>query len=120
MARILVVEDEPDMRFLLRALLESGGHEVLEAHHGAVALERLEDSSPDLVVTDVMMPVMDGNELIRRLRSDPKTAAIPILAVTARARLPEEADAYLSKPFLPEEVLEAVVALVKEDSHGPS
>ena len=64
MAEILIVDDEPDVRFVLRMAFELAGHEIVEAHHGGAALERVPESRPDLVVTDVMMPVLDGLELV--------------------------------------------------------
>ena len=98
MFRILVVDDEPDLRYLLRSFFERAGHEVREAGDGAAALEAVRRSPPDLVVTDMMMPVMGGAELIRRLRADPVTARIPILAVTGDAHLASGADTVLVKP----------------------
>ena len=71
------------MRFLLRVTLEGAGYEVVEAHNGAVALERAKESRPDLVVTDLMMPVMGGRELIDRLRSNPDLTTTPILILSA-------------------------------------
>src|SRR3984885_7345067 len=86
-SRILVVEAEPDQRFILRKIFERAGHEVVDASHGAEALEHVRGAPPELVVTDMMMPVMDGRELIRRLRADPATARIPIIAVTGNGEL---------------------------------
>ena len=77
-----MVDDEPDERFLLRRVFERAGHDVTDAADGSAALGIVRESPPDLVVTDMMMPVMDGVELIRRLRGDPATAGIPILAST--------------------------------------
>ena len=115
MAEILIVDDEPDVRFVLKIAFEAFGHRVVEAHHGVAALERVKDSRPELVVTDVMMPVLDGLELIRRLRSDPdpETGAIPILVLSSRATAASGADAALSKPFRPHEVLAAGLSLIK-------
>jgi len=79
-ARILVVDDEPAQRFALRRIFERAGHEVIDAGEGAAALRAVRESPPDLVVTDMMMPVMGGDEFIRRLRSEPATVGIPILA----------------------------------------
>ena len=67
MARILVVDDEPDQRALLRRIFERAGHEVWDAGNGAAALEVVRESVPDLVVTDMMMPVMGGPELMMEL-----------------------------------------------------
>jgi CheY-like chemotaxis protein len=112
---ILVVDDEPNIRFLVRVTLEAAGYEVVEAHHGVAALERAKESRPDLVVTDLMMPVMGGRALIERLRSNPETAAIPILVISANGNLDVgEADAALSKPFDPDELLENVCTLSQE------
>jgi CheY-like chemotaxis protein len=72
--RILVVDDDPSIRFLLRMIFESSGYEVSDAQHGVAALVRIMDALPDLVVTDMMMPVMDGRALIKNLRGNPRTA----------------------------------------------
>ena len=110
--RILVVDDEPDLRYLLRRSFERAGHEVTDAGHGAAALEAVHHCLPDLVVTDMMMPVMDGAELIRRLRADPATAQIPILAATGDAQLAVGADAVLTKPYQPRQLVAAANALM--------
>jgi CheY-like chemotaxis protein len=104
-SRILVVDDEPDLRFILRRIFEGAGHEVADAGHGAAALECVRRWRPELVVTDMMMPVMGGHELIRRLRADPATAQIAILAVTGNGELADAADALLAKPYQPNQIL---------------
>jgi CheY-like chemotaxis protein len=114
-AWILIVDDEPDIRFMMRLILESAGHHVTEARHGATGLKSVKARHPDLVTTDVMMPTMDGLEFIRRLRADPETAAIPILAVSGNSELATAANARLGKPFLPEELLSAAALLIRED-----
>jgi len=116
--RILVVDDEPDLRFLMRRIFEKAGHEVTEAGHGAEAMECVRESLPELVVTDMMMPVMDGRELIRRLRADLVTAQIPILAVTGNGELADSADALLSKPYQPDQILAAANALLTSKGGG--
>jgi CheY-like chemotaxis protein len=114
MKTILVVDDDSSMRFLLKMLFESAGYQVVEAHHGAAALECLKEAHPSLIVTDLMMPVMDGNQLIERLRSDPEMQSIPILATTARlADVAEPADAVLTKPFDPDKFLEVARSLAE-------
>jgi len=114
-SRILVVDDEPDMRFLLRIILGQAGHEVNEAIHGAAALESVNSSPPELVVTDMMMPVMGGAELIGQLRSNPVTADIPVLAITGDPKVAGAADAVLSKPYHPNQVVLATNALLAKE-----
>jgi CheY-like chemotaxis protein len=112
--RILVVDDEPDLRFVLRRFFTRAGHEVTEAGDGAAALALVHQSPPDLVVTDMMMPVMGGVELIRRLRADPVTAAIPILSVSGDRHLAVGADAALAKPYQRAEIIAAAEGLLQE------
>jgi len=112
MIRILIVDDESSMRFLLRMILENAGYEILEAHDGAAALERINEWRPDLVVTDLMMPVMNGRDLVGHLRADPETASIPILLISANPYAEVAAvDAIVGKPFHPEAVVEAARSL---------
>ncbi len=113
--RILVVDDEPDQRFLLRRVFERAGHQVVEAGDGAAALDSARESPPDLVVTDLMMPVMDGVELIRRLRSEPATAAVPILSVSGDWHLGGAADAVVPKPYDWHELIEVADGLLKKE-----
>jgi CheY-like chemotaxis protein len=110
--RILVVDDEPDLRYVLRRLFERAGHEVAEAGHGVSALECVRRSPPDLVVTDIMMPVMSGAELIRALRADPATTRIAILAATGDPTLAVGADTVLTKPYLLDKLMAAANALL--------
>jgi CheY-like chemotaxis protein len=117
-SRILVVDDEPDQRFLLRRIFERAGHEVTDAADGAAALRALRESVPDLVVTDVTMPVMDGVELIRALHGDPATAHIPILAVSGDTHLVDAADAIVAKPYDGYHLLSVADALLKERRAG--
>ncbi|MEV0902189.1 response regulator [Actinoplanes sp. NPDC049802] len=114
MGTVLVVDDEPDLRFVLRRIFARAGHEVTEAGDGAAALTAIHQSPPDLVVTDMMMPVMDGVELIRALRADPATAAIPILSVSGDWQLAVDADAALAKPYQCTEVLAVAEGLLRE------
>jgi CheY-like chemotaxis protein len=105
---VLVVDDESDIRYLLAVTLEFAGYEVTEAAHGDAALEQVHSSKPRLVITDRMMPVMGGSELIRKLRADEGTAAIPIVMLTASHFEGSGADAVLIKPFEPTELIELV------------
>src|SRR6202046_2639481 len=114
-SRILVVDDEPDLRFILRRIFEKAGHEVADAGDGAAALECVRRSPPELVVMDMMMPVMDGQELIRRLRADPATAQTATLAVSGNGELAGAADALLPKPYRPDQILAVANALLASE-----
>lgn len=109
--RVLCVDDEPDLLYLFAFVLRRAGHEVMQASNGAEALELLEDVLPDVIVTDLMMPVMDGRELIARLRSDPATANIPILLVTATPDPEVDADEILQKTQGPKRMVETIERL---------
>jgi CheY-like chemotaxis protein len=112
--RILVVDDEPDLRYIMRRIFERAGHEVTDAGHGLAALEAVHRSPPDLVVTDMMMPVMGGEELIRRLRLEPATAGIPILAASGDPHLAVGADAVIAKPYKWEDLTKVAEGLLRE------
>ncbi len=109
-----MVDDEPAQRFLLRRIFERAGHEVIDAGDGAAALRAVRESAPDLVVTDMMMPVMGGDELIRRLRCEPATAGIPILAASGDSHLAVGADAVISKPYKWEHLTKVADGLLRE------
>jgi CheY-like chemotaxis protein len=106
MSRILVVEDSPDIRELMRLLLEADGHEVELAGDGGAAMEAVRAHAPDLVLMDLSLPVVSGWETARQLKAAPETAAIPIVAVTAHAMqgdreraLAAGCDGFLAKPI---------------------
>jgi CheY-like chemotaxis protein len=109
--RVLIVEDDQSLRVVIRMVLEQARYEVLEARHGAAALELMESELPDLVVADLRMPLMNGVELIGRLRSNPKTASIPIVLLSGLLPDPEVtglASAVVAKPFEPANLLAAI------------
>jgi len=104
--RVLIVDDQEANRLLLRDLLESQGHEVTEAVDGAEALQRVADAAPDVVLLDVGMPGIDGFEVCRRIKSEPATATIPVLLVTALSQRDQRllgigagANDYITKPI---------------------
>jgi two-component system cell cycle response regulator DivK len=120
---ILIVEDDPETRrFYTRVLLESG-FDVDQAHNGHQALEKAFKRRPDLILSDIALPGMDGLELCRRLRADSRTQDIPVIAITGygdrqypdRARL-AGADEVLLKPCAPEIVVEEARRLLAEIS----
>ena len=114
---VLVVDDEPVIRYLLAVTLEFAGYEVIEAPHGEAALEEVRQASPQLVITDQMMPVMGGTDLIKQLRADDEFAQIPIILLTATSGEEPHADAVLMKPFEPDELIELVDTLTGSLSH---
>ena len=109
---VLVVDDESDLRLLLRVAFESCGHVVHEAQDGAEALEQVERELPDLVVTDVMMPHMNGIELAERLQA--RATPVPLIAISAdRQKLAEvAADVKIEKPFDPQDLVAAATRLL--------
>ena len=102
---VMIVDDEPDMRHLLRITLELAGYGVVEAAHGEAALEQVRRSPPQIVLTDQMMPRMNGGELIERLRAEETTKAIPIVMISGTRAAQAAADAALGKPFDPSELI---------------
>lgn len=106
MSKVLIAEDNPVNRELLRELLETRGHSVTEACDGQEALERIKESRPDILLLDLDMPVLDGFATVRRIRENPAIKVLPVLAVTAYAMqgdrekvLTSGFDGYLSKPI---------------------
>lgn len=103
--RVLVIDDSPDNLFLVQTLLEDDGYEVILAESGEAALALLEQVLPDIILLDMMMPGMDGYEVTRRIRQNPKLAFIPILLVTAHRKvnivegLHAGADDFIRKPI---------------------
>ena len=115
MARVLIVDDEPSMRFLLRAMFEIEGHVVEEASSGLEAIQLIEGGRPpDLVVTDFMMPLMNGGELIGRLRANPASEHIGVILVSSSpgSERKTTADAFFRKPFDPAAVVACADALL--------
>lgn len=121
--RILVVDDEPQITRVLRASLTSSGYDVLLARDGIEAFDLFRESAPDLVITDLFMPRMDGIELTRAIR---QTADTPIIVLSVReqetmkvAALDEGADDYVTKPFSMQELLARVRAQLRKSARQP-
>lgn len=110
--KILAVDDERHIVRLVEVNLQRAGYEVVTAFDGREALEKVKSENPDLVVLDVMMPYMDGFEVLKNLKADPTTAEIPVIMLTAKAQDADVfrgwqsgVDCYLTKPFNPMELL---------------
>lgn len=112
---ILVVDDEPGIVDIARANLEGLGYRVISAGNGLEALELIRQESPDLVILDILMPEVDGWDVLERVEADPEMAGIPIIMLTARVSdedvlrgLESGAVEYMTKPFYPQELVAAV------------
>ena len=125
MARILLVDDERDVVTLIKFMLEKDGHMVIAAHDGSEALAKIgvepRDSTavaPDLVILDVMMPLIDGYEVCSRLQEDPRTRAVPVIVLTAKGATKDlfhatpNVAAHIDKPFDPKALRELVAGML--------
>lgn len=121
--KVLVCDDERHIVRLIQVNLEREGYKVVTAYDGKEGLEKVQSEKPDLMVLDVMMPYMDGFEVLKTLRRDAATADLPVIMLTAKAQDKDVfegytygADMYLTKPFNPREL----IAFVKRISTGGS
>ena len=113
--RILVVEDQEDLRGVLRDLLTGSGYECLEATDGQAGVSQGQVGSPDLILMDIQMPVLDGYEATRQIKADPDLKATPIIAVSSFAMKGDEekaraagCDHYVTKPYSPMQLLRVI------------
>ncbi len=123
--KILLIDDDPDFVEAVRVIIASGGYDVRVAYDGAEGLEAVAQEKPDLIILDVMMPVMNGHEACAKLKANPETAKIPIILLTAvadrvttstythRDMLESEAEDYMPKPVEPAELLSLVQQWLK-------
>ncbi|MCZ6905693.1 MAG: response regulator [Deltaproteobacteria bacterium] len=118
---IMVVDDEPDLVTLLRARLEQKEFNVMCAYSGSQALADLEKQKPDLILLDIMMPEMDGLEVLRRLKAALETSSIPVILLTALDEYEDSltgykmgADYYIAKPFTKTQMMTAIDHLLNE------
>lgn len=117
--RILIVDDDPETVRLVKLMLGRQGYNIITANSGQQALELIEIEKPDLIVLDIMMPEMDGLQVTRQIRANPRTAEIPILIFTAKTQVDDKvagyeagADEYISKPIHPAELVARIKALL--------
>lgn len=125
MTRVLVIDDESDVLLLCRVNLEHAGHEVLQAQEGPQGLIMAREEQPDVVVLDLMLPAMDGYEVLAALREDEATRELPVVVLTAKAQIEDRircwedgAAEFLTKPFPPEvlvDTLERVVGMSADE-----
>ena len=119
---ILVVEDQEDNRQILRDLLGNAGYELTEAENGEEAIVAVDRRRPDLILMDIQLPLMDGYEATRRIRTKPNLKSVPIIAVTSYALSGDEAkalaagcDGYVTKPYSPRDLLAKVRTYLASD-----
>ena len=120
MARILVVDDEPHILKLVVFSLEKAGHEVLSAPDGLTAISAARENQPELILMDVMMPLMTGYEAVEHLKAESDTADIPVIMLSAKSQQYEQekgiecgAARYICKPFTPKELVEQVTEFLE-------
>lgn len=126
MTRVLIVDDKPENLYLLRALLQGNGCTVDEARHGAEALTIARQAPPDLIISDVLMPVMDGYTLLRRWKADERLQTIPFVVYTATYTEPKDerlalalgADAFIIKPLEPEPFMTRIKEILAKEESG--
>ncbi|MCC6402532.1 MAG: response regulator [Fimbriimonadaceae bacterium] len=124
--KILVCDDERHIVRLIQVNLEKQGYQVVTAYDGKEGLEKVKAEKPDLLVLDVMMPYMDGFEVLKTLRREPETESLPVIMLTAKAQDKDVfegyhygADMYLTKPFNPMELVSFVKRIAQgSDSDG--
>lgn len=121
MSTVLVVEDSVTQREMIEDLLKGSGLTVKTAGDGVEALEQIQGSCPDIVVMDIVMPRMNGYELCRRIKTDPKTERIPVVMCSSKDEefdrywgMKQGADAYIAKPFQPQELVGTVKQLLRK------
>lgn len=120
MPRILIADDDPLLRALLQHRLTADGHDVVALEDGGQVIDVVQSQKPDLIVLDAMMPVMDGFEILRRLKSGPKANDAPVIMLTALRREEDIVSAlqlgaadYLSKPFIPNELSQRILRVLE-------
>jgi DNA-binding response OmpR family regulator len=125
LTRVLVIDDEAPIRLLCRVNLEAAKMEVLEAENGPAGLEAARRERPDVILLDVMMPGMDGWQVLEELLADERTQEVPIVFLTARAELRDQARGlelggvdYITKPFNPVELAPLVEELLERVERG--
>jgi CheY-like chemotaxis protein len=120
--KVLVVDDDPAILEICSDLLQTEGYTVSVATNGQQALEQLRTDPPQVILMDIMMPVLDGVEACRQVKANPVTAAIPVVLMSARTNLTRQsqerasADALVAKPFDIDHLLNTIHDLVGEDS----
>ncbi|MEA5535902.1 response regulator [Crocosphaera sp. XPORK-15E] len=121
MRAVLLVEDSPVQQEMISSILKKNGWNVVVVGNGVEALESIKQSSPDLVVLDIVMPKMNGYEVCRRIKSDPKTENVPVVMCSSKGEefdrywgIKQGADAYIAKPFEDIELIGTIQQLLRQ------
>ena len=121
--RILIVEDQEDLRTILRDFLKASGYETVEAVDGGEGVAQARSTQPDLILMDIQLPVFDGYEATRQIKADPSLKATPIIAVSSFAMTGDEekarasgCDGYVTKPYSPVKLLGVIRSFLKDAS----
>ena len=119
--RILIVEDQEDLRAILRDFLKASGYETVEAVDGGEGVDRARADRPDLILMDIQLPVLDGYEATRQIKADPSLKATPVIAVSSFAMKGDEekarasgCDGYVTKPYSPVKLLRVIRGFLDE------
>ena len=121
--KILIVEDEPDMQQMVQMRLEAAGYKVITANNGQEGLAKVNEELPDLIISDVLMPVMDGFTFYKELKAKKATEDIPVLILTARGKMEDSfkvmgADDFIAKPFNAQDFLHTCILGFDGDVDG--
>lgn len=123
--RVLVIDDEPAMHKLLKVILEGEGFQIVKPEERQAARKLVKGKKPDVIILDIMMPEVDGFEILKRLKGDQETRQIPVMVLTVRNHREDiekarflGADLYMTKPFNPSDLLEAVNSLLSGSDSG--
>jgi len=119
--KIVYIEDDIEMTYLIKMILERKGYEIISTNNGLEGFELVEKENPDLVLLDLMMPEIDGWEIFQQLRSNNKTENIPVIVISAKAQPIDKVlglqvakvNNYVGKPFKPQELIESIESILE-------
>lgn len=119
--KIVYIEDDIEMTYLIKMILERKGYEIISTNNGLEGFELVEKENPDLVLLDLMMPEIDGWEIFQQIRSNSKTENIPVIVISAKAQPIDKVlglqvakvNNYVGKPFKPQELIESIESILE-------
>lgn len=121
--KILIIEDDDDMIHILKSILELEGYEIAYSRDGEDGMKKIKEYNPNLLILDLILPKIDGNEVCRRIKKDPELSKIPVIMLTAKGATRDElegimdgADDYITKPFNPLDLIETIKYLLTKEN----